>query len=292
MTGHGKHVSEIDAHIEGEVLVITLNRPQRRNALTPAMVDLVCEGLDQADDDDRIRAVIVTGAGSTFSAGADLSGGELTPRDELPPDRSERDYGGILALRLFSSTKPVIGAVNGDAVGLGSTMLLPMDARLAATTARFGFVFTRRGIVPEACSSWFLPRLVGIATATRWTMSGRVFPAAEALDAGLVDSLHEPGAVLDAAHAVARDLTAASSPLSVAATRRLLWQGLTVPHPMDAHRTESELVRTLARMPDAAEGIAAFLEKREARFTSRPSRDLARFEHRWPQPSFGDDQQE
>lgn len=153
-------MSEVDVRVEDNVLVITLDRPQRRNALTPGMVDLVCAGLDQADEDDRVRAVIVTGTGSSFSAGADLGGGSFTPLGELPPERSKRDYGGILALRLFSSAKPVIGAVNGDAVGLGSTMLLPMDARLAVPTARFGFVFARRGIVPEACSSWFLPRLV------------------------------------------------------------------------------------------------------------------------------------
>jgi enoyl-CoA hydratase/carnithine racemase len=271
------------------ILTVTLNRPKHRNALTPGMVHELCDALDAADDDDDISAIVFTGAGAAFSVGADLSGRSLRPtrQEESRVDHDPaRDWGGILALRLFACTKPLVAAVNGPAAGLGATMLLPMDARLSSTDARFGFVFARRGIVPEACSTWFLPRVVGIATAVQWAMSGRVFPASEALAAGLIDSLHEPADLLDAAHTVAEGLTSASSPVSVALTRQLMWQGLTLAHPMEAHRRESSALRALAGGPDAAEGIGAFLEKRPARFASRPSRDLEQFRSWWEQQPF------
>lgn len=267
-------------------LLITIDRPHRRNALTPAMVEQLCAAFDEADRDDKVRAVIVTGAGGSFSTGADLSGGSLEAPKQADGESTERDFGGVLALRIFASTKPVIAAVNGDAVGLGSTMLLPMDVRLCTEEARFGFVFTRRGIVPEACSTWFLPRIVGVSRALRWTMSGRLISSSEACEAGLIDSVHVPAELLDAALGVAAELTAASSPLSVSATRRLLWSSLTFDHPMQSHRAESELVRALARMPDAREGISAFLDKRPANYLSSPAAELPRFAALWPDPAF------
>ena len=272
--------------VDDAIAVLRINRPERRNALSRHTVSRVCEVLDGLDGDDDVRAVIVTGSGTTFSAGADLSGGGATFGRTAADPANERDYGGILALRLFAFTKPVIGAVNGDAAGLGATMTLPMDVRLASEGARFVFPFARRGIVPEACSTWFLPRLVGVSRALEWTLGGAPVPAREAQEAGLVRDVHPADELLDAATQVARDLTRRSSPLSVAATRQMLWQGLTLAHPMEAHRRESELVRSLGQGPDAFEGVSAFLEKREPRFASRPSNDLAPFTDWWALPDY------
>jgi enoyl-CoA hydratase/carnithine racemase len=260
------------------ICIITLNRPQARNAINLDLVTGLYHAVDAADQDDAVRAIVFTGAGSAYSVGADLSGGADTFKARRsgrgPGVDGQRDLGGWLALRLFECTKPLVGAVNGVAAGLGATMLLPMDVRIASRSSRFAFVFTRRGIVPEACSSWFLPRIVGISRALQWTMSGRVVPAAEALDAGLVSSLHDDGDLLAAARSVAAELTTNSSPVSVALTRRNLWQGLTMAHPAEAHRVESRLIRALAGCPDTREGIEAFLEKRPPAFTSRPSVEL------------------
>jgi enoyl-CoA hydratase/carnithine racemase len=281
----GDRPAEISSVVEASVAVVSLNRPERRNALTRAVVQQLCDVLDDLDSDDDVRAIVITGAGSSFCVGADLEGGSRTFASPASQPL-QRDYGGILALRIFRCTKPVIAAVNGDAAGLGATMTLPMDIRLSANTARFVFPFTRRGIVPEACSTWFLPRVVGVSRALEWTLSGAPVSALEAQAAGLVRTVHEPAELMAAAHQVALDLTAKSSPLSVAATRQMMWQGLTLSHPMEAHRRESVLVRSLGRGPDAAEGVDAFLQKRPAAFTSRPSRDLAPFAGWWTEPDF------
>lgn len=278
-------VSAVRTSMDNGVLTVCLNRPERRNALDPAAVRDICAALDEADARDEVRAVVFTGAGRAYSVGADLSGGEKTFTSRTT-GRRDRDWGGVLALRLFGCTKPVVAAVNGDAVGLGATMLLPMDLRLAATTARFGFVFTRRGIVPEACSSWFLPRVVGIATALRWTMSGEVFGVEEAYRAGLIHRISEPDDLLAEAHSAALSLVAHAAPVSVAATRQMMWRGLTMAHPMEAHRMESALIRARGASADAREGITAFLQRREPDFPGRPSRDLEPLRAWWADPPF------
>jgi enoyl-CoA hydratase/carnithine racemase len=273
------------------VAVITFNRPQQLNTLSRQAVLGLCAALDELDADDDVRAIVFTGTGRAFSAGADLSGGAGTFRDRresapIDGDLGSRDFGGILALRLFACVKPLVAAINGDAVGLGVTMTLPMDVRIAADTARFGFVFTRRGIVPEACSSWFLPRVVGISQALEWTMSGRLVSAVEAHEAGLVRDLVPVDQVLSASLEHAKGLVEVGAPTSVAATRQMMWQGLTQGHPMEAHRVESDLVRRLGAGPDAAEGIAAFMEKRLPRFPTKVSAGLAHLRAWWPMPTF------
>jgi enoyl-CoA hydratase/carnithine racemase len=275
------------------IFIIILHRPDRMNAFTPQMKDDMIAAFDEADADDAVRAVVVTGSGDrAFCAGADLGAGEATfdyttrpGGDTLYDGDGQVDYGhdlvrdngGELTLRIFASKKPVIGAINGAAVGIGATMTLPMDFRLASESARFGFVFARRGIVPEAASSWFLPRLVGIETALEWCMSGRVFDAAEAHAKGLVRSVHAPGALVDAAIVFARELTAHSAPVSVALTRRMLWRMLGAEHPGVAHRWDSRLIFTRGQMGDAAEGVASFLEKREPVFGDSVAADYPMF---------------
>lgn len=277
--------------IESAVATVTLDRADRRNAMTRAMVYGLIDVLDRLDLDDDVRAIVVTGAGAAFSVGADLEGGRGTFADTVdePEADADRDVGGILALRLFACTKPLIAAINGDAVGIGATMTLPMDIRLAATSARFRFPFARRGIVPESCGSWFLPRIVGVSRAMEWLTGGALISSDDAVDAGLVRSLHAPDELVPAATELARRLTADTSPVSVAATRQLVWQGLTTPHPMIAHRRETRLLRALAGGPDATEGIAAFLERRDAHFTSRPSHDLSPFADWWRTPPYDED---
>ena len=264
------------------IFTLTLNRPERLNAFTPQMCAEMIAAFDLADADDAVRAVIVTGEGRAFCAGADLSAGGATfdyatregGETIDPGDERARDNGGRLTLRIFAAKKPVIGAINGAAVGIGATMLLPMDFRLASDAARFGFVFARRGIVPEAASSWFLPRLVGIGQALDWCYSGRVFDAAEALAGGLVRSVHTADDLLPAARALARELTADSAPVSVALTRQMMWRMMGAAHPIEAHRLDSRLVRARGAMADAQEGVASFLEKRPAAYTDTVSGDL------------------
>lgn len=264
--------------VDDHVATITLNRPDRLNAFTGPMVRELKGAFDRADADDDVRAVIVTGAGRGFCAGADLSsGGETFARggsDISTPEGVVRDGGGMVSLRIFESNKPVIAAINGPAVGVGITMTLPMDFRLASTSAKMGFVFSRRGIVPEACSSWFLPRLVGISQALDWCFSGRVFSAEEALKGGLVNSLHEPDELLPAARAIAAEIAENTSPVSVALTRRMLWTMLTADHPMEAHRVDSRAILQRGRSADANEGVESFLAKRQAAFTDRVSDGL------------------
>lgn len=274
----------LDTDADG-IATITLDRPDQLNAFNKAMLDDLLAAFDATDADDAVRAVIVTGSGRAFCAGADLSEGGATfdyekrggrwADGESPVDQdgnvdwsnpAVRDGGGMLSLRIFESRKPVIGAINGPAVGVGATMTLPMDFRLASDTARVGFVFARRGIVPEATSTWFLPRLVGIGQALEWCYSARLFDAAEALRGGLVRSVHAPDELLPAARALARELTSASAPVSISVMRRMLWAGLGAQHPMDAHRLESRVMWLRGASADAREGVGSFLEKRPAVF--------------------------
>ncbi|MGI9625071.1 MAG: crotonase/enoyl-CoA hydratase family protein [Acidimicrobiales bacterium] len=275
--------TEIMYEVDGSVATITLNRPDKLNAYTQTMMFELIDAFDQVDSDDEVRAVIVTGAGRGFCAGADLGAGAETfnfeeRRDRDLADGSDisriRDGGGRLTLRIFECLKPVIAAINGPAVGVGATMTLPMDIRLASNDAKLGFVFARRGLVPEACSSWFLPRVVGVSTALEWTFSGRVFPATEGLDAGLLRSLHSSEELMAAARAIADEIVENTSAVSVAATRQLLWRMLGADHPMEAHKVDSRLIWQLGKAADSAEGVMSFLEKRPAEFTMRPSEDL------------------
>ena len=279
---------QITTELTDHVLTITLNRPDRLNAWTQTMFGELLEAFDRADADDEVRVVIVTGAGRAFCAGADLErGGEtFTKREHQDPDAIPRDTGGRLTLRIFDLTKPVIAAINGPAVGIGATMTLPMDVRLAADDARIGFVFVRRGIVPEACSSWFLPRVVGISRAMEWVATGRVFTAQEALEGGLVRSLHPKDELLDAARELAREIAENAAPVSVALARRMLWRLLGAEHPMLAHRADSRGMLHRGRSADAAEGIAAFLEKRPASFPDRISNGLPDVMPGWTAPDF------
>ncbi len=268
------------------IATITLNRPEQLNAFNGPMCMELISAFDLTDADDAVRAVIVTGAGRAFCAGADLSTGGKTfdyaqRDDEIRNARKVgdvfRDGGGLVTLRIFRSLKPVIGAINGAAVGIGMTMQLPMDIRLASSGARFGFVFARRGITPEAASSWFLPRLVGMQTALEWCISGRLVPADEACARGLVRAVHAPEALMEAARAMARELTAHSAPVSVAMTRQLLWRMAGAAHPMDAHRLDSRAIQSRGAARDVREGVGAFLEKREANWPDRVSADLPDF---------------
>jgi enoyl-CoA hydratase/carnithine racemase len=267
---------QIRYEVEDGILTITLDRPDRLNAWTPRMCAELLEAYDRADADDEVRAIVMTGAGRAYCAGADLAGGGETFdwRERQEADETPRDNGGQFTLRVFESTKPVIAAINGPAVGVGITMTLPMDVRLASEDARMGFVFARRGIVPEACSSWFLPRAVGISRAMEWVATGRVFDAREALDGGLVRSLHPAGELLGAARELAREIADNTAPVSVAVGRRLLWDMLGASHPLEAHRADSRAMFARGQSADAREGVTAFLEKRAARFPDRVSDGL------------------
>jgi enoyl-CoA hydratase/carnithine racemase len=283
---------QITTDLAERVLTITLNRPERLNAWTAQMGSELRAAFDRADADDEVRAVIVTGAGRGFCAGADLESGGDTfdyrarTGEAAGAGAPPRDNGGQLTLRIFESTKPVIAAINGPAVGVGATMTLPMDVRLASETARMGFVFVRRGIVPEACSSWFLPRVVGISRAMEWVATGRVFDAQEALEGGLVRSIHPPGELIDAAHALAREIADNAAPVSVALARRIMWRMLGAEHPMIAHRADSRGLFLRGQAQDVREGIAAFLEKRPADFPERVSEGLPDIMPGWKTPEF------
>ena len=270
------------------VLTITLNRPDRLNAWTSVMGRELIAAFDAADTDDDVRAIIVTGAGRGFCAGADLQAGGATfdYRGRHGGETVPRDGGGQLTLRIFDCTKPVIAAINGPAVGVGATMTLPMDIRLAADDARIGFVFTRRGIVPEACSSWFLPRAVGISQAMEWVATGRVFSAEEALRGRLVRSLHPKAELLDAARGLAREIAENTAPVSVALARRMMWRMLGAEHPMVAHRADSRGMFQRGQSADAAEGITSFLEKRPPRYPDRVSDGLPDVMPWWTEPAF------
>ena len=281
--------------VDDAVATITLNRPEKMNAFTAQMRDDLVAALDETDADDAVRAVIITGAGRAFCAGADLSSGGKTfdyaaradaAREAYKVGDVYRDGGGIVTLRIFSSLKPVIGAINGAAVGIGLTMQLPMDIRLASTDARFGFVFARRGITPEAASSWFLPRLVGMQTALEWCFTGRVFAAQEALDKGLVRSLHAPLDLLPAARALAREIAHNTAPVSIALTRQMLWRMAGAEHPMLAHRIDSRAIQARGQSADAREGVSSFLDKRAPVYPNTVSGDMPDFFPWWDEPAF------
>lgn len=287
----------IDYAVADGVATITLDRPDRLNAFTVGMQRELCDAFDRIDADDDVRAAIVTGRGRGFCAGADLGGGGDTfdtsaavdddgATGSVATEMDHRDEGGLLTLRIFRCTKPVIAAVNGPAVGVGATMTLPADIRLGSTSARFGFVFARRGIVPEACSSWFLPRLVGISQAAEWCYTGRVFDAQEALAGGLIRSVHEPDDLLPAATAIAADIAENTSAVSVAVTRAMLWRMLGESHPMAAHRVDSPGIAHLGKSADAREGVVSFLEKRPAEFTDTVSADMPPHYPWWTEPEF------
>lgn len=278
---------QITYEVADKVLIITLNRPERLNGFTVQMMEELLDAFDRADADDDVRVVIMTGAGRAFCAGADLERRART-FDYGGPERVHRDGGGRVTLRIFESPKPFIAAINGPAAGVGITMTLPMDVRLASTEARMGFVFSRRGIVLEAASSWFLPRVVGISRALEWAATGRVFPATEALEAGLVRDLHPPDALLPAAHALAREIADNTSAVSVGLNRQLLWRMLDAEHPMEAHRLESRALQFLGRTADAKEGVESFLEKRPPLFPGRISRDMPGWYPWWAERKFGE----
>ena len=290
----------ITYEVSDRIATITLNRPDRLNAFTARMMFEMMDAIDHTDADDGVRAVIVTGAGRGFCAGADLGEGANTFDSSNRSDRAERaelrgevneleamrDGGGRLTLRLFESKKPLIAAINGPAVGVGVTMTLPMDILLASTAAKIGFVFARRGITPEACSSWFLPRVVGLSQALEWTFSGRVFGADEALAGGLVRSLHEPDDLLDAARAIAREIADNTSAVSVAMTRHMMWKMLGADHPMEAHKVDSRAISALGQAADAKEGVVSFLEKRPAEFSLSAATDMPDFFPWWEERMF------
>jgi enoyl-CoA hydratase/carnithine racemase len=278
---------EIRYEVDDHVLTITLDRPDRLNAFTPTMGRELMDAFDRADADDDVRVIIVTGEGRGFCAGADLGGGGSTFdwRDRQEKEEVPRDTGGQVTLRIFDSAKPVIAAINGPAVGVGITMTLPMDIRLVAEGAKIGFVFARRGIVPEACSSWFLPRVVGIGQAMEWVATGRVFTAEEALAGGLVRSVHAPIDLMGAARTLAMEI-AASAPVSVALARRLMWTTLGAEHPMEAHRADSRAMFARGQSDDAREGVTSFLEKREPVFTDKVSSGLPEVFPQRDEPAF------
>ena len=295
--------TEIAYDVADNIATLTLHRPDKLNAFTGVMMAEMIDAFDKADADDAVRVVIVTGAGRAFCAGADLSAGAKTFDYAARSDRPEkagaetngevdwsseavRDGGGRLTLRIFESKKPVIGAINGAAVGVGATMQLPMDIRIASETARFGFVFARRGIVPEACSSWFLPRLVGISKAMEWCATGRVFDAQEALAGGLVSKVVKPEVLLETARALAREIADNTAPVSIALTRQMLWRMLGADHPMEAHKIDSRAIFARGRQGDAREGVVSFLEKRPAKFPDQVSKDMPVFYPWWSERTY------
>lgn len=288
--------THFDVEVRRHVLIATFNRPERRNSITMAKIIELGRLFDWADEDDDVRVVILTGQGPSFSAGSDLNEGFIGPDVDLTDaqrsyvaaigsiDGVMRDGGGWVTLRIARSLKPVIVAFNGSAVGMGLTMALPADIRLAADTARFGLVFTRRGITPEACSSWFLPRIVGMARAAEWIMTGRIFDAYEAHQAGLVSHIVPQGELLKAALNIANEIAELGSPVALAAARRMLWSMLSAASPWDAHAVESQVLFDMANSPDGVEGIASFLEKRPPSFPLKVSADVPKAVPSWPDP--------
>jgi enoyl-CoA hydratase/carnithine racemase len=272
------------------IATITLNRPDKMNAFTGRMMHEIISALDHSDADDNVKAVIFTGSGRAFCAGADLSSGGATfskgGSDIQTKQGVPRDGGGMVSLRIFNSLKPVIGAINGAAVGVGVTMTLPMDIRVASDGAKFGFVFAKRGILPEACSSYFLPRLVGIQQATEWVFTGRVFSAEEALNGRLVRSVHPGDELLAVARGIAREIADNTAPVSVALSRQMLWRMMGASHPMDAHAVESRGISARGRSADSKEGVTSFLEKRAAVYPDRVSDGLPDIFPNWEDPEF------
>ena len=262
----------------GDTFVIFLNRPKKLNAFTKTMQDELIKAFDYSDENDDIKSVVITGKGRAYCAGADLVDGPNTFNYSEEGNRlsndDNRDGGGLVALRIFRSKKPVIGAINGDAVGVGATMTLPMDIRIASKSARFGFVFSRRGAVPEACSSWFLPRIVGISKALDWCYTGKVFNSQEALQYGLVSDVLPDDKLIDRALEIGSSYSAKTSAVSVSLARRMMWNMLAATHPEEAHILDSMAMERMGKSPDIKEGIASFLEKRAPNFSMKVSKDL------------------
>ena len=286
----------IKYEVKDKILTITLNRPDRLNAFTGQMMNDLISAFNSASNDDEVRVVIVTGEGRGFCAGADLGAGEVTfNRDESPRTKKTddeenlewlRDGGGRTTLAIYDCSKPIIAAINGPAVGVGVTMTLPMDIRLASDEAKFGFVFARRGLVPEAASSWFLPRIVGISKSLEWTFSGKVFNAEEALDGGLIRSIHSKDSLMDEAKKIANEIIENTSPVSVSMTRQMLWKMLGADHPMEAHKVDSRAIYELGKGEDTKEGVNSFLEKRPPKFPSKVSKDMPDFYPWWDEREF------
>ena len=273
--------TQIKYEISDKILTLTLNRPEKLNAFTPTIKAELIDALDRADADDGVRVVIVTGAGRAFCAGADLSGGGQTwdykAQDSGGSLDTHRDKGGLVTLKIYDMKKPIIAAINGAAVGVGITMTLPMDIRLASENAKMGFVFARRGIVPEACSSWFLPRIVGISKAAEWVLTGRIFEAKEALAHGLVSEVLAPDDLMPRAREIASEIAQNTSAISVALARQLLWKMLGADHPMEAHKLDSKCIFWAGARADAREGVLSFFEKRPAKFMMKPSSEMPEF---------------
>ena len=282
--------TQIRYEVSDSIATVTLARPEKMNAFTGVMMRELLDVFDVIDADDAVRAVIVTGDGKAFCAGADLSSGAKTFDDgdwsSTSDDSVRRDGGGQVTLRIFACKKPVIAAINGAAVGIGATMTLPMDVRLASSAARIGFVFTRRGIVPEACSSWFLPRVVGISRTAEWVYTGRILSADEAASGGLVRTVYAPDELLPAARTLAREIADNTSGVSVALSRQMLWRMLGADHPMQAHRVDSRAIQLRGRSADAHEGVTSFLEKRPAKFSDSVAASLPDVFPEWQDPQF------
>ena len=282
--------TQIRYEVSDSIATVTLARPEKMNAFTGVMMRELLDVFDVIDADDAVRAVIVTGDGKAFCAGADLSSGAKTFDDgdwsSTSDDSIRRDGGGQVTLRIFACKKPVIAAINGAAVGIGATMTLPMDVRLASSAARIGFVFTRRGIVPEACSSWFLPRVVGISRAAEWVYTGRILSADEAHEGDLVRTVYAPDELLPAARMLAREIADNTSGVSVALSRQMLWRMLGADHPMQAHRVDSRAIQLRGRSADAHEGVTSFLEKRPANFSDSVAASLPDVFPEWQDPQF------
>ncbi len=276
----------IQCNLEDRILTMVLNRPDKLNAVTEEMLKEMIDAFDRAEGDDRVRVIIVTGAGRAFCAGADLSNRGNTWMYHSEKLEEHRDAGGLVTLKIFEMKKPVIAAINGPAVGFGITMTLPMDIRIASESARMGFAFTRRGIVPDACCTWFLPRIVGISRAAEWTLTGRVFSAQEAWQNGLVSRVEPHEKLLKTAREIAREIADHTSAVSVALTRQLLWRMLGADHPMEAHKIDSQCMYYMGKSPDSSEGVISFLEKRPPRFEMKPSGDMPKFYPWWKDRAF------
>ena len=284
-----KNYETLDTSRDKKVLTIQFTRPEKMNTFSGQMLRDILEVLDDAEKDDEVRAVIFTGSGKAFCAGADLSSGEDTfdMSDRQKKDQNvQRDTGGVLTLRLFDFKKPLIAAINGAAVGVGVTMTLPMDVRICSDRAKFGFVFAKRGIVPEACSSWFLPKIVGISNALQWCLSGKIFQPTEALEKGLITEITSEEDLLKRAKEIASDFVDSTSSLSVTLIRQMLWKMLGADHPMEAHKVDSRGVYFLGKTGEASEGVLSFLEKRDPNFPGKVSKDLPEFYPWWTEKDF------
>lgn len=278
---------QIKYEVEDRIATITLNQPDKLNAISRIMINDMIKAFDMADEDDDVRVVIMTGAGRGFCAGADLSGGGWAAPEALAGlEEKHQDGGGLVSLRIFNMIKPIIAAINGPAVGMGLTMTLPMDIRIASETAKMGLVFTRRGIIPDGCATWFLTRIVGVSQAMAWIMTGKVFPAEQALKAGLVSQLLPPEKLLPTAREIAAEIADNTSAVSVALSRQMLYRMLGADHPMAANKIESRYLPFMFRSPDCKEGVNSFLEKRPPKFKMKPSKDLPDSYPWWDEPTF------